>query len=133
MYQARGNNKAVTVSNQAPLRPARSSMFGSVVLVISHATDQSRIDGVLSGLGLTSRWVSGASQALQELRERPDMLCLLDCTRGGEALRIARSIRTDRPQATLVGIVDSNRPESSLEAFRAGVFDVLPAKLVSPL
>ncbi len=129
MYQARGN-KAVSVSNQAPLRPARSSVFGAVVLVISHSTDQSRVDGVLAGLGLTGRWVNGASQALQELSERPGMLCLLDCTRGGDALRIARSIRTDRPQATLIGIVDSNRPESSLDAFRAGVFDVLPAPIV---
>jgi two-component system nitrogen regulation response regulator NtrX len=129
VYQARGS-KVVGVSNQVPVRPARSSVFGPVVLVISAGNDQSRVESVLDGLGLTGRWVNGASQALQELRDRPTMLCLLDCTRGGDALRIARSVRTERPQAMLIGIVDPHRPESSLEAFRAGVFDVLPAPIV---
>src|SRR4029078_7856023 len=54
----------------------------------------------------------------------------LDCTRSGEALRVARSIRTERPQAVLIGIVDPNRQESSLEAFRAGVCDILRTPLV---
>ena len=119
----------MSVTNQVQaLRPVRGSVFGSTVLGISTSTgEQTRTDAVLAGLGLTARWVSGASQALYELRERPTMLCLLDCTRSGEALRVARSIRTERPQAVLVGIVDPNRHESSLEAFRAGVFDVLPS------
>jgi two-component system nitrogen regulation response regulator NtrX len=129
VYQARGN-KAVDVTNQVGVRPARNSVFGPVVLVISNASDQSRLESVLEGLGLHGRWVAGASQALQELRERPAMLCLLDCTRGGDALRIARSVRTERPRAVLIGIVDPQRHESSLEAFRAGVFDVLPAPIV---
>jgi two-component system nitrogen regulation response regulator NtrX len=65
-------------------------------------------------------------QALSELRDRPTMFCLLDCTRSGDALRIARNIRTERPQTVIVGVVDPHRQESSLEAFRAGVFDLLP-------
>jgi DNA-binding NtrC family response regulator len=132
VYEARGSKAVTMTSNQAQaLRPARSSVFGSTVLWISASNaDQGRTDDVLSALGLSARWVSGTSQALYELRERPTMLCLLDCTKGGEALRIARSIRTERPQAVLVGIIDSNRPESSLEAFRAGVFDVLPSPIV---
>jgi two-component system, NtrC family, nitrogen regulation response regulator NtrX len=121
----------VSVSNRAASpRPIRSSVFGSAVLVISSDADQTRTEGVLAGLGLTGRRASGASEALQELRERPNMLCLLDCTRGGDALRIARSVRTERPEAVLIGVVDHNRPESSLEAFRAGVFDVLPSPIV---
>jgi DNA-binding NtrC family response regulator len=131
VYEARGG-KAVTMSNQAQaVRPARTSVFGSTVLWISSSNaEQASTEDVLSTLGLTARWVSGASQALYELRERPTMLCLLDCTKGGEALRVARTIRTERPQAVLVGIVDPNRPESSLDAFRAGVFDVLPSPIV---
>jgi two-component system nitrogen regulation response regulator NtrX len=58
------------------------------------------------------------------------MLCLLDCARGSESLRIARTIRTERPQVVLIGVVDADRPESSLDAFRAGVVDVLPAPIV---
>src|SRR4029078_1157603 len=112
-------------------RPLRGSVFCSTVLGISTSTgEQTRTDAVLAGLGLTARWGFGASQALYELRERPSMLWLLHCRRSGEALRVARSIRTERPQAVLIGIVDPNRQESSLEAFRAGVFDILPTLLV---
>jgi len=123
----------VTVSNQlSAFRPVRTSVFGSTVLWISGSqSDQSAVDVVLAGLGLTARRASGVQQAIAELRDKPSMLCLLDCTRAtGDALRVARSIRTERPQAVIVGIVDPNRQESSLDAFRAGVFDVLPWPIV---
>ena len=119
----------MTVSNQiSAFRPVRSSVFGSTVLWISGAqSDQSAVDALLAGLGLTARRANGVQQVLAELRDRPSMLCFLDCTRTtGDALRVARSIRTERPQAIIVGIVDPNRQESSLDSFRAGVFDVLP-------
>ena len=76
------------------------------------------------------RWASGATEVLTELRERPAAICLLDCTRTGEALRIARSVRAEQPRAVLIGIVDPSRPESTVDAFRAGVFDVLPWPIV---
>ena len=60
-------------------------------------SDRPGVESTLAGLGLQLRWATGVAQALGELREHPSMLCLLDCTRGGEALRIARSIRTERP------------------------------------
>ena len=120
------------LSNPAPTaRPIRPSPFGSsVVWIGGPCSDRNGVESILSGLGLQLRWATGVVQALSELREEPATLCLLDCTRGGEALRIARNIRTERPRAVLIGVVDPQRPETSLEAFRAGVFDILPWPLV---
>ncbi len=123
----------MTVSNPiSTFRPVRTpSVFGSIVLWISGSQgEQPAVDSLLAGLGLTARRAAGTQQALAELRDRPSMLCLLDCMRTGDSLRIARSIRTERPQAVIVGVVDPNRQESSLDAFRAGVFDVLPWPIV---
>jgi DNA-binding NtrC family response regulator len=112
-------------------RSMRPSPFGSsVVWIGGPQSDRHAIEPMLGGLGLHLRWATGVAQALSELREHPATLCLLDCTRGGEALRIARNIRTERPRAVLIGVVDPQRPETSLEAFRAGVFDILPWPLV---
>lgn len=110
---------------------ARPSPFGSVVVWVGGSqSDRAAVESMLGGLGLHLRWTVGAPQALAELRDHPATLCLLDCTKGGEALRIARTIRTERPRAVLIGVVDPQRPETSLEAFRAGVFDILPWPLV---
>lgn len=112
-------------------RSFRPSPFGSsVVWIGGPQSDRPAVESMLAGLGLQLRWATGVAQALGELREQPATLCLLDCTRGGEALRIARNIRTERPRAVLIGVVDPQRPETSLEAFRAGVFDILPWPLV---
>lgn len=119
------------VSVTPAIRPVRASAFGSTVLCIgSSLGDRTAIEGVVSGLGLSLRWVSGLAQTLAELRDAPTAVCLLDCTRGGETLRVARGVRAEHPRTILIGIVDPGRPESTLDAFRAGVFDVLPAPLV---
>jgi two-component system, NtrC family, nitrogen regulation response regulator NtrX len=112
-------------------RPAsRYPPFGSTVIWVgSSPEDRAQVEAVVGGLGLTVQWATGTSQALAELREGAQALCLLDC-RSTEALRVARSIRTERPQACLVGVIDPGRPESNLDAFRAGVFDVLPWPIV---
>jgi len=112
-------------------RNPRPSPFGpAVVWIGGPQSDRPAVESMIGGLGLQLRWATGVAQALSDLREHPATLCLLDCTRGGEALRIARNIRTERPRAVLIGVVDPQRPETSLEAFRAGVFDILPWPLV---
>jgi DNA-binding NtrC family response regulator len=93
-------------------------------------SDRTTVEELLAGLGLAMRAASGVAQALAELTDRPSAICLLDCARGADALRVARAIRADRPQAVLIGVVDPSRPETTLDAFRAGVFDVLPWPLV---
>jgi DNA-binding NtrC family response regulator len=109
----------------------RASAFGSTLVWLGAGQiDRAAVEGVTTGLGLHVRWTTGISQALTELRDRPAAICLLDCRRGNEALRVARSIRSERPSALLIGIVDAARPETTLDAFRAGVFDVLPWPIV---
>jgi DNA-binding NtrC family response regulator len=119
------------LSNTSTARATRPSPFGSTVVWVGGPnSDRAGVESVLGGLSLSLRWTSTIQHALTELRDLPSALCLLDCTRGGETLRTARSIRTERPRAVLIGVVDPHRPESSLEAFRAGVFDILPWPLV---
>src|SRR5919108_2136377 len=112
-------------------RPVRASAFGSTVLWIGGSgSERTAVEEILGGLGLSMRAAAGVSQTLAELTERPSAICLLDCARGADALRIARAVRADRPQAVLIGVVDPTRPETTLDAFRAGVFDVLQWPLV---
>ena len=113
-----------------PVRPVRASAMGSTVVWIGADDGLAELDVVVSGIGLVLRSATTASAAVAELGERPAAVCLLDCTRGSEALRIARTIRADRPSAILIGVVDPARPETTLDAFRAGVFDVLPSPVV---
>ena len=110
-------------------RPVRSSVYGSTLIGIGMSLDRDAVEDVVNGVGLMIRWANGVNQTLVELQERP-AICLLDCTRGTDALRVARTVRAERPRAVLIGIVDPARPESTLDAFRAGVFDVLPWPLV---
>jgi len=125
------------MSQPAPLSstlppPALDAVPGTTVLCIgSNLADRTAIAEAAAGLGLTLSWVSGLPQTLAELRDGAVAACLLDCTRGGEALRVARGLRTEHPRTILIGIIDGARPETTLEAFRAGVFDVLPAPIVS--
>ncbi len=53
-------------------------------------------------------------------------LCLVDLRQNGEAIRWARTVRTQFPQAIIIGVADPERPTLSADAIRAGVFDVLP-------
>jgi two-component system nitrogen regulation response regulator NtrX len=108
-------------------RPVRATAFGSSVLWIgSTADDRAAIEEIVAGLGLVLRSATSSAQALAALGEQPAAVCLVDCSRGSDALRVARAIRNERPRTVMVGVVDPVRPESTLDAFRAGVFDVLP-------
>jgi len=53
-------------------------------------------------------------------------LCLVDLRDNGDALRIARAVRSRHPEAIVIGVADPARPHAAAEAIRAGVFDVLP-------
>jgi DNA-binding NtrC family response regulator len=114
----------------SPARPQAAGSPPAILWIAAGPLDRGRAEPAVAGLGLAMRWASSVAEVLSELRERPAAICLLDCTRTGEALRIARSVRTEHPRAVLIGIVDPARPESTVDAFRAGVFDVLPWPIV---
>src|SRR5262245_59913230 len=66
-----------------------------------------------------------AKEAMRNLTD-PVSLCLIDLRENGEAVRIARAMRAQQPQAVLIGVADPARPSAAADAIRAGVFDVLP-------
>jgi two-component system nitrogen regulation response regulator NtrX len=112
-------------------RPVRATAFGSTVLWIGpRPDDRPAVEEIVSGLGLALLTATSSSQAVEALAGQPAAVCLLDCSHGAESLRIARAIRNERPRTVIVGVVDSARPDSTLDAFRAGVFDVLPWPIV---
>jgi DNA-binding NtrC family response regulator len=82
------------------------------------------MEALLRELGYTTVPVTGR-QALSDVPE-PVSLCLIDLRENGDALRIARAVRSQHPQAVVIGVADPARPYAAAEAIRAGVFDVLP-------
>src|SRR5215203_1459661 len=124
-------SESLSISSEpADRQPQSRTSLPAVIWIASGSVDRRTVETVLTSIGLTLHWVAGASDALSELRGHPGAVCLLDCTRTGDALRIARGVRAEQPRAIIVGIVDPSRPESTLDAFRAGVFDVLPWPIV---
>lgn len=82
------------------------------------------LEALLLGTGYLPLALTGAD-AVSSVRE-PVSLCLLDLRQNGEALRTARAVRARHPRAVLIGVADPDRPTTSADALRAGVFDVLP-------
>ena len=82
------------------------------------------LEPLLLGMGYLPLPLDGA-EAVAGVRD-PVVLCILDLRQNGEALRMARAVRARHPRAVLIGVADPERPMTSADALRAGVFDVLP-------
>src|SRR5262245_2889022 len=93
-------------------------------LLVASRSEQADVAVLLRGLGYHAVQVDGAD-ALDHLRE-PLSLCLIDLRENGDALRVARAVRAQQPNAVVIGIADPARATASADAIRAGVFDVLP-------
>jgi DNA-binding NtrC family response regulator len=70
-------------------------------------------------------WADSAASALGELRRR-DLPMLLDLSGGGQAVRLARDVRAERPSTLILAVIVDHRPELTAEAVLVGVADVLP-------
>ena len=81
------------------------------------------LEALLLSMGYLPQALDGA-EAVSSVRE-PVGLCVLDLRQNGEALRTARAVRARHPRAVLIGMSDPDRPMTSADALRAGVFDVL--------
>jgi len=73
-------------------------------------------------------WADSVQLALAELQRR-DVPVLLDLSRGAAALQSVRDIRSQRGSALLFAVVDSRRPDLTIEAVLAGMADVFARPL----
>jgi DNA-binding NtrC family response regulator len=93
-------------------------------LLVAGPSEQQDLESLLRGMGYVPVPVESAD-LVQRVSE-PVALCVIDLRQNGEALRTARAVRAQYPQAVLIGVADPDRPTISADAIRAGVFDVLP-------
>ena len=96
----------------------------STALLAAGRAPNADAEAILHELGFATVHVEGADE-IGEFDE-PVSLCLIDLRENGNALRIARAVRAQHPQAIVIGVADPARPHAAAEAIRAGVFDVLP-------
>jgi DNA-binding NtrC family response regulator len=97
---------------------------GSTALLAAGEGSRGEMVMLLQELGFSPIAINGR-QSLADM-DAPIALCLIDLCENGEALRIARAVRSQHPQAVVIGVADPARPYAAAEAIRAGVFDVLP-------
>jgi DNA-binding NtrC family response regulator len=102
---------------------AATELASTALLVVGHS-EEPELGALVRGLGFQPLRVDTA-EILNGFTD-PIALCLLDLRQNGEALRIARTIRSQQPSAVVIGIADPGRPTAAADAIRAGVFDVLP-------
>ena len=95
-----------------------------VALLVAGRSESGDFEELLRSLGYLP--LSIASADLVQTLHDPVSLCVIDLRQNGEALRTARNVRAQYPQAVIIGIADPDRPTMSADAIRAGVFDVLP-------
>ena len=101
-----------------------SVALSSTALLVTGTAARIEIEGILRDMGYATVHVD-AKEAMRNLTD-PVSLCLIDLHENGEAVRIAREMRAQQPQAVVIGVADPARPSAAADAIRAGVFDVLP-------
>ena len=97
------------------------SPHGDSALLVGSVSDWSDVEAIVRGLGYRP-WLAGGSDDLTALTLRLG-LCVVDLRHHGDALRTVRAVRARQPHAVLVGIADPQRPATTVEAVRAGVFE----------
>ncbi|HTK29882.1 MAG TPA: sigma 54-interacting transcriptional regulator [Vicinamibacterales bacterium] len=98
--------------------------LASTALLFASLAEEPELGALVRGLGFQPLRVDSAD-ILAGFTD-PIGLCLVDLRQNGEAIRIARTIRSQQPGAVVIGIADPERPTAAADAIRAGVFDVLP-------
>ena len=91
-------------------------------------SERQETERVLSAASVAVVWAENVTFALNELQRR-DMPVLLDLSRGGAALQLAREIRAERASTLMFAVVDTHRPDLTTEAVLAGMADVFARPL----
>ena len=101
-----------------------AQLSSTTALFVAPPAGHGEVSSLLRSLGYDPVSISGL-KSVDGLRS-PISLCLIDLQQNGEALRIARAMRSQHPETVVIGIADPDRPATAADAIRAGVFDVLP-------
>lgn len=99
------------------------SPHGDSALLVGPPSDWSDLEAIVRGLGYRL-WLADGPGDLTSLTLRLG-LCVVDLRLQRDALQTVRVVRARQPHAVLIGIADPQRPGTTVEAVRAGVFDVL--------
>src|SRR5215207_11524768 len=99
-------------------------MVSAIAVLASGRAPDADAQAVLRELGFETIHID-TIDAIKDLTDAVS-ICLVDLRENGEALRIARAVRAQHPDAIVIGVADPARPHAAAEAIRAGVFDVLP-------
>jgi DNA-binding NtrC family response regulator len=103
---------------------SRVSTYAPTALLATRGSGDDGISEILRELGFDAIPITGRDSVDDFLE--PISLCVVDLQENGDALRIARAVRSRHPEAVIIGVADPGRPHAAAEAIRAGVFDVLP-------
>lgn len=93
-------------------------------LLVTATTGLDDVVCIVQELGYRPLLVDGADSINGV--DRNIALCIVDLRQSAEAVRATRVVRAAHPSAVIIGIADPDRPLTSAEAIRAGIFDVLP-------
>src|SRR5690348_11246949 len=85
--------------------------------------ERAEIEQLLAAGNLSVVWADTTAAALSEL-ERRELPVIVDLSRGGAALQLARDLRARHPDLLLFAVVDARRPDLTTEAVLTGVADV---------
>jgi DNA-binding NtrC family response regulator len=96
----------------------------STALLAAGRSDRREMEALLRDAGFDPVAID-VENPIADFDERAS-LCLVDLRNNGDAIRIARAIRTRHPQTVVIGVSDPLRPAAAADALRAGVFDILP-------
>lgn len=100
----------------------------SVVYLGCPPHERLETEKALGAADVSVAWADSVPLALAELQRR-DVPVLLDLSRGAAALQSVRDIRSQRASALLFAVVDSRRPDLTIEAVLAGMADVFARPL----
>ncbi len=95
-----------------------------IALLVTATTGLDDVVSIVQELGYRPLLIDGAEGVTRV--DRSVTLCMVDLRQSAEAMRATRAVRAAHPAAIVIGIADPDRPLTSAEAIRAGVFDVLP-------
>jgi len=98
--------------------------LASTALLAAGRSDRREMETLLRDAGFNPISID-AGNPMADFGE-PAALCLVDLRDNGDAIRIARAVRTRHPQTVVIGVADPLRPAAAADALRAGVFDILP-------